>query len=116
MMLGEDSPSARYWLASGDLANTHDIQHVVMMGAHWATSLPNTVLISANPSPGKSPVAFVHPSKYKPYKLNPDLDYIPTLQAHLSAAGIDSKLDPTFDCTCQSPSIHPSIHNNNSEW
>lgn len=56
------------------------------------------MLISANPKPGKSPVAFVDPAKYKGYALNPDLDYIPVIQAHLTAAGIPSKLDTTFDC------------------
>jgi hypothetical protein len=67
-------------------------------GAHWATPLSGGVLISANPKPGKSPVAFVEPSKYKPYVLNPDLDYIPTIQSLLTSAGIPSELDPTFDC------------------
>jgi len=42
-------------------------------------------------------VAYVHPSKYKSYELNPDLPFVPTIQAHLSAAGIPSKPDPTFD-------------------
>ncbi|KAK3325680.1 Extradiol ring-cleavage dioxygenase, class III enzyme, subunit B [Apodospora peruviana] len=100
MMLGEESASATYWEKCGDEALAHGIEHVVMMpqkGAHWATSTPRTILIAANPSPGKSPVAFVDPAKYKPYKLVPDLSFIPTIQSHLSLAGIPSQLDPTFD-------------------
>lgn len=65
-------------------------------GAHWATTFDG-VLLSANPNPGKNPVAFVHPSKYEDYKLNTDLDYVPTLQAHLTAAGIPSRADEAFD-------------------
>jgi len=63
------------------------------------TSLPGGIVISANPKPGKSPVAFVDPAKYKPYELNPDIDYISTIQSHLTAAGIPSETDETFDCT-----------------
>lgn len=70
--------------------------HAVGQGAHWATSLPG-VLVSAHPKPNKSPVAFVDPSKYKAYELVPDLDFIPTIEEHLAAAGIPSKQDPTFD-------------------
>lgn len=65
-------------------------------GAHWATTF-NGILISANPAPGKSPVAYVHPSKYENYILKPDLAMVPAIQAHLSAAGIASKPDATFD-------------------
>ncbi|KAI1342621.1 Extradiol ring-cleavage dioxygenase, class III enzyme, subunit B [Xylariaceae sp. FL0016] len=96
MMLGEESASADYWKKAGDEALANGVEHVVMMGAHWATTLPG-VLISAHPNPGKSPVAYVHPSKYANYKLNPDLDYIPTIQSHLTAAGIPSTLAPDFD-------------------
>ena len=117
MMLGEESASANYWKKCGDEALARGVKHIVMMvssslsfpclcfyeshlttsqGAHWSTSDPG-VLISANPKPAKSPVAYVHPSKYQSYELNPDLDFIPTIQAHLSAAGIPSRPDPTFD-------------------
>lgn len=119
MMLGEESASANYWKKCGDEALARGVKHVVMMvslfpflshysplllqsstdifqGAHWSTSDPG-VLISANPKPAKSPVAYVHPSKYQSYELNPDLDFVPTLQAHLSAAGIPSRPDPAFD-------------------
>lgn len=65
-------------------------------GAHWATTF-NGILIAANPAPSKSPVAYVAPEKYQDYALNPDLSFIPTIQAHLTAAGIPSKPDPTFD-------------------
>ncbi|KAK6834885.1 hypothetical protein PG987_009579 [Apiospora arundinis] len=96
MMLGEESASADYWKKCGDEALAHGVEHVVMMGAHWATSLPG-ILISAHPKPGKSPVAYVHPSKYQSYALNPDLAYVPVLQQQLAAAGIPSAPDATFD-------------------
>ncbi|CAN8095661.1 unnamed protein product [Discula destructiva] len=96
MMLGEESASAQYWEQMGEEALKNGVKHVVIMGAHWATTF-NGILISANPNPGKSPVAYVHPSKYAEYTLNPDLAMVPTLQAHLAAAGIASKPDPTFD-------------------
>ncbi|KAH6892058.1 Extradiol ring-cleavage dioxygenase, class III enzyme, subunit B [Thelonectria olida] len=97
MMLGEEHFSGDYWKKCGDDALANGIEHVVVMGAHWATSLPNTILISANPSPGKSPVAYVHPSKYVDYKLNPDLAHVPTIQSLLAAAGIASQPAPDFD-------------------
>ncbi|KAK3940757.1 Extradiol ring-cleavage dioxygenase, class III enzyme, subunit B [Diplogelasinospora grovesii] len=96
MMLGEEHSSARYWEACGDAALAAGVEHVVMMGAHWATSLPG-ILISANPSPDKSPVAYVHPGKYKPYPLNPDIPFVPTIASHLSSSGIPSHPDPKFD-------------------
>jgi len=43
-------------------------------------------------------VALVHPSKYKPYVLNPDLDYVPVLQERFRAASIPCEVDPAFDC------------------
>ncbi|CAM1508469.1 Fc.00g053170.m01.CDS01 [Cosmosporella sp. VM-42] len=97
MMLGEESNSATYWKKCGDEALAQGIEHIVMMGAHWATSLPNTILLSAHPNPGKSPVAFVNPSKYKDYTLTPDLAFIPTIQSYLAAAGIPSELAPSWD-------------------
>src|SRR3569833_1948801 len=66
------------------LANT--TSNPLHQGAHWATTLPGIVL-SANPTPTKSPVAYVHPSKYEQYALQPDLEYVPTLRAHLGAGG-----------------------------
>lgn len=42
-------------------------------------------------------MAFAHPSKYENYKLAPDLPMVPVIQAHLAAAGIPSRPDPTFD-------------------
>ena len=67
----------------------------VLKGAHWATSSPG-ILISANPQPKKSPVAYVHPSKYASYDLKPDVGFVPVLQSHLAAAGIPSQPDPAF--------------------
>ena len=75
----------------------------ITQGAHWATSLPGGILISTNPKPDKSPVALVHPSKYQPYVLNPDIEYVPVLQEHFRAAGIPCETDPTFDCRASFP-------------
>ncbi|KAI0023545.1 Extradiol ring-cleavage dioxygenase, class III enzyme, subunit B [Xylariomycetidae sp. FL0641] len=96
MMLGEESASADYWKKAGDEALANGVEHVVMMGAHWATTLDG-VLLSAHPNPGKSPVAYVHPSKYAGYALTPDLGYLGTLEAHLGAAGIATARAPAFD-------------------
>ncbi|KAH8771863.1 Extradiol ring-cleavage dioxygenase, class III enzyme, subunit B [Diaporthe sp. PMI_573] len=96
MMLGEEHSSAEYWKKMGDLALANGLEHVVMMGAHWATTYEG-IYISAHPNPGKSPVAYVHPSKYDSYKLNPDLAMVPVIQQHLAAAGIPSRPDPDFD-------------------
>ncbi|KAI1503561.1 Extradiol ring-cleavage dioxygenase, class III enzyme, subunit B [Biscogniauxia marginata] len=96
MMLGEESVSAAYWKKMGDEALAHGIEHVIIMGAHWSTTLPG-VLVSTNPAPAKSPVAYVHPSKYVPYALQPDLSHAPRILALLSASGIPCRADPTFD-------------------
>ncbi|EME77558.1 uncharacterized protein MYCFIDRAFT_191046 [Pseudocercospora fijiensis CIRAD86] len=72
MMLGEQSESADYWKKAGDEALANGIKGVIMMGAHWDTT-GDVIEIAMNPKPGKSPVAFVHPSKYVDYKLEPDL-------------------------------------------
>lgn len=96
MMLGEEHASGDYWKKCGDEALANGIEHIVMMGAHWATSAPG-ILISAHPNPNKSPVAYVDPAKYKSYELVPDLAMVPVIQEHLAAAGIPSTPDPTFD-------------------
>jgi hypothetical protein len=43
-----------------------------MMGAHW-DALNDAIEVATNPNPGKSPVAYVHPSKYVDYKLVADV-------------------------------------------
>ena len=73
MMLGEESTSADYWKKCGDEALANGIKGVIMMGAHWDAT-GDAVEVAMNPAPGKSPVAYVHPSKYVDYKLNPDLE------------------------------------------
>ncbi|KAK9426651.1 putative Extradiol ring-cleavage dioxygenase, class III enzyme, subunit B [Seiridium unicorne] len=97
MMLGEEHASADYWEECGKQALANGIEHVVMMGGHWSTSIPSAVLISANPQPVKSPMPFVHSTKYSNYELRPDLDFLPTITAHLEAAGIRALADPKFD-------------------
>ncbi|CZT18555.1 probable aromatic ring-opening dioxygenase family protein [Ramularia collo-cygni] len=72
MMLGEESDSATYWKKCGDEALEQNIKGVIMMGAHW-DALGDKLEVAMNPTPGKSPVAYVHPSKYADYKLEPDL-------------------------------------------
>ena len=74
MMLGEETKSADYWKACGDEALSHGIKGVIMMGAHWDARGVNRIDVSMNPAPNKSPVAYVHPRKYKDYELVPDLE------------------------------------------
>lgn len=50
-----------------------------------------------NPKPGKSPVAYVHPSKYVDYELNPDLKTAERCITMLKDAGFDASGNPTFD-------------------
>ncbi|KAJ2997951.1 hypothetical protein NUW58_g486 [Xylaria curta] len=95
-MLGEESKSADYWKKAGDLSIAHGIKGVIMMGAHWDT-LGDKVEVATNPRPGKSPVAYVHPSKYVDYELNPDLENAERCIDILRAAGIEASGNPTFD-------------------
>src|ERR1700761_202397 len=112
MMLGEESASATYWKRCGDEALKNGVKHVVMMvngplssygcrfahqlqGAHWAT-LGDEIEVAANPNPGKSPVAYVHPSKYVEYKLNPDLPMADRCVDLLRASGLKAKKNTTF--------------------
>jgi aromatic ring-opening dioxygenase catalytic subunit (LigB family) len=112
MMLGEESASATYWKRCGDAALANGIKHVVMMvsnfliyfygdshseqGAHWAT-LGDEIEVAANPSPAKSPVAYVEPSKFVPYKLNPDIPMASRCVALLKQSGLKAKLNTKFD-------------------
>lgn len=96
MMLGEPSESADFWRQAGDLALANKIKGVIMMGAHWATS-GDGIQVATNPKPSKSPVAYVHPSKYVDYKLNPDLATAERCISLLSDAGFDVSADPKFD-------------------
>ncbi|KAF2192017.1 catalytic LigB subunit of aromatic ring-opening dioxygenase [Zopfia rhizophila CBS 207.26] len=97
MMLGEESRSADYWKKCGDEALASRIRGVIMMGAHWDARGPNRVDVSMNPSPAKSPVAYVHPSKYKEYKLNPDLSTGKRCLSLLNASGINAQPNEKFD-------------------
>lgn len=97
MMLGEESHSATYWKKCGDEALAHGIKGVIMMGAHWDARGTNRIDVSMNPNPQKSPVAYVHPSKYVNYKLNPDLKTGQKLVDTLCAAGLRAKGNDKFD-------------------
>ncbi|KAF2111900.1 aromatic ring-opening dioxygenase family protein [Lophiotrema nucula] len=101
MMLGEQSESADYWKKCGDEAIAHGVKGVIMMGAHWDCVGENKVEVSTNPNPGKSPVAYVHPSKYLDYTLVPDLESSKTCIDLLAKDGFDvtgnDKLDWIHD-------------------
>ncbi|KAL9114593.1 MAG: hypothetical protein Q9227_001271 [Pyrenula ochraceoflavens] len=96
MMLGEQSDSADYWKRCGDEALAHEIKGIVMMGAHW-DCLGSKIEVAMNPSPGKSPVAYVHASKYADYKLNPDLKTGKRCIEMLKAEGFNCSGNSTFD-------------------
>ncbi|PVI04310.1 LigB subunit of an aromatic-ring-opening dioxygenase LigAB [Periconia macrospinosa] len=97
MMLGEETRSATYWKQCGDAALARNIKGVVMMGAHWDARGTNRIDVAMNPSPSKSPVAYVHPSKYVDYKLVPDLKTGARIIEMLNGAGFDAKGNDTFD-------------------
>jgi len=96
MMLGEQSQSADYWKKCGDEALAHGIQGVIMMGAHWDAT-GDSIEVAMNPSPGKSPVAYVHPSKYIDYKLESDLKTGERCISMLKAAGFNPSPNPKFE-------------------
>ncbi|KAL1897609.1 hypothetical protein Sste5346_003915 [Sporothrix stenoceras] len=96
MMLGEESESADYWKKCGDEALAHSIKGVIMMGAHWAAA-DDAIEVSMNPKPAKSPVAYVHPSKYQNYDLQPDLPTGQRCVKLLREAGFRARGNPTFD-------------------
>ncbi|KAF9733975.1 hypothetical protein PMIN06_011405 [Paraphaeosphaeria minitans] len=97
MMLGEESKSATYWKQCGDEALAHNIKGVVMMGAHWDARGTNRIDVATNPDPQKSPVAYVHPSKYVDYKLVPDVSTGNRIVGMLNAAGLNARTNETFD-------------------
>lgn len=96
MMLGEESESALYWRKAGDEAIANGIKGVVMMGAHWDAA-NDKIEVAMNPDPGKSPVAYVHPSKYENYKLNPDLENGERILKMLQDAGFNASANEKFD-------------------
>lgn len=53
--------------------------------------------MATNPAPNKSPVAYVHPSKYVDYALNPDPATGERCVALLQAAGFPASANPSFD-------------------
>ncbi|RYP90178.1 hypothetical protein DL770_003714 [Monosporascus sp. CRB-9-2] len=96
MMLGEESESADYWKKCGDEALAHGLKGVVVMGAHWAAH-SDAIEVATNPTPKKSPVAYVHPSKYKDYELNPDLATAERCVSLLRDVGFNANPNPSFD-------------------
>jgi aromatic ring-opening dioxygenase catalytic subunit (LigB family) len=65
-------------------------------GAHW-DCYNDQIQIATNPQPAKSPVAYVHPSKYVDYKLNSDLATATRCIETLKKAGFEVSGNPTFD-------------------
>lgn len=96
MMLGEQSASADYWKQCGDDALAHGVKGIVIMGAHWDAP-GDKIQVATNPKPNKSPVAYVHPSKYKDYTLKPDLQTARKCIEMLKARGCDAEGNDTFD-------------------
>ncbi|KAL3437031.1 Extradiol ring-cleavage dioxygenase, class III enzyme, subunit B [Aspergillus tetrazonus] len=98
MMLGEESSSAEYWRKCGAEALARGIKGVVIMlqGAHWDTA-GDAIEVSMNPNPGKSPVAYVHPSKYVDYNLTPDLSTGQRCISMLQSAGFSVSGNDKFD-------------------
>ena len=97
MMLGEPSASADYWKKCGDEALAQGIKGVIMMGAHWDCKGNNRIEIATNRNPGKSPVAYVHPSKYMDYALNPDIPTAKRCVGMLKAQNFDAHENEKFD-------------------
>ncbi|KAE8346122.1 hypothetical protein BDV24DRAFT_177014 [Aspergillus arachidicola] len=96
MMLGEHCSSTDYWKQCGDEALSNGIKGVIFMGAHWDTA-GDHIQISTNPNPAKSPVAYVHPSKYMDYELTPDLRTAERCIDLLAKAGYNVSGNDTFD-------------------
>ncbi|GIZ38262.1 hypothetical protein CKM354_000168300 [Cercospora kikuchii] len=96
MMLGEETSSADYWKQAGDDALANGIKGVIMMGAHWDAT-GDRIEVSTNPSPGKSPVAYVHPSKYVNYKLEPDLPTGQRCMRMLKSEGFNVQPNDKFE-------------------
>jgi aromatic ring-opening dioxygenase catalytic subunit (LigB family) len=59
--------------------------------------LNDKIQVATNPSPDKSPVAYVHPSKYADYKLNPDIETANRCIEMLKAEGFNAEGNPNFD-------------------
>lgn len=55
------------------------------------------VQVATNPKPAKSPVAYVHPSKYVDYQLNPDLPMAERCIAMLRDEGFNATPNDKFD-------------------
>ncbi|KAF1816417.1 LigB subunit of an aromatic-ring-opening dioxygenase LigAB [Eremomyces bilateralis CBS 781.70] len=96
MMLGEESESADYWKRCGDEALRRGVKGVIMMGAHWDAE-GDRIEVATNPDPKKSPVAYVHPDKYRNYKLNPDLTTAERCIKMLRTQGFNVDGNPSFD-------------------
>jgi aromatic ring-opening dioxygenase catalytic subunit (LigB family) len=96
MMLGEECESADYWKKCGDEALANNCKGIIMMGAHW-DCLGDAIQVATNPTPAKSPVAYVHPSKYVDYPLNPDIPTAERCISLLSSAGFNVTGNESFD-------------------
>lgn len=66
--------------------------------------------VAMNPTPDKSPVAYVHSSKYIDYKLDPDLPMGERCRQLLKEAGFNAKGNTKFDW------IHNTVSDPTSSW
>ena len=67
-----------------------------MMGAHWDATY-DMIEVATTPNPGKSPVAYVHPSKYVDYKLIPDIPTANRCIDMLKQAGFNVRANDKFE-------------------
>lgn len=68
-----------------------------MQGAHWDCPGHNKIQVAMNPKPSKSPVAYVHPSKYVDYELVADLKLGQKCLDLLNNDGFDASANEKFD-------------------
>ncbi|SCV74179.1 BQ2448_6611 [Microbotryum intermedium] len=97
MMLGEDSAAGRYWQKVGEEAMARKIEGVVFMGAHWEVNGDGFEIASNASEPVKQPVAWVSPDKYIDYNINVSPKLAERVHESLTAAGIESKLNPNVE-------------------
>ncbi|SCZ98968.1 BZ3500_MvSof-1268-A1-R1_Chr3-1g05738 [Microbotryum saponariae] len=97
MMLGEDSSAGRYWQKVGEEAMARKIEGVVFMGAHWEVNGNGFEIASNASEPVKQPVAWVSPDKYIDYNINVSPKLAERVHESLTAAGIESKLNPNVE-------------------
>jgi aromatic ring-opening dioxygenase catalytic subunit (LigB family) len=69
---------------------------MALKGAHWDAA-GDEIHVATKPNPGKNPIAYVHPSKYVDYKLNPDPQTASRCISMLVKAGFNASGNSEFD-------------------